>query len=145
MNSRILRQCKKSLANGKKVERDIKLSLSDRCQLRTLTKRIRKDGSIDNISFEEYVLLCKKMKIDSKLIIRTNYSTKINSVLNFNSYTLKQILYQCVNDIIENKDEMYYPKVDFDNMVHMLELSNIILFESFMSYCTSLKIKVEVE
>ena len=145
MNSRILRQCKKSLANGKKVERDIKLSLSDRCQLRTLTKRIRKDGSIDSISFEEYVLLCKKMKIDSKLIIRTNYSTKINSVLNFNSYTLKQILYQCVNDIIENKDEMYYPKVDFDNVVHMLELSNIILFESFMSYCTSLKIKVEVE
>lgn len=145
MNSRILRQCKKSLAYGKKVERDIKLSLSDRCQLRTLTKRMRKDGNIDSISFEEYVLLCKKMKIDSKLIIRTNYSTKINSVLNFNSYTLKQILYQCVNDIIENKDEMYYPKVDFDNVVHMLELSNIILFESFMSYCTSLKIKVEVE
>lgn len=41
MNQKIITQYKKAIITNKKAERDIKLSLSDKCQLKRLTKRLR--------------------------------------------------------------------------------------------------------
>ena len=72
MKGKILRQCKKVILENNKTERDIKLSLSDKCHLKKLSKKIKEEGNIDGISFEEFVLLCKYYKIKSIKLTRNS-------------------------------------------------------------------------
>lgn len=146
MKGKILRQCKKVILENNKSERDIKLSLSDRCHMRKLSKRIKEDGNIDNITFEEFVLLCKQYKIKADIKIENGYVTRFYNLLEFDMYTLNYILTKCIEDIQENNDIEKYPNINITMFYkHVLQQNKIILFDQFMSLCTKLNIKVNIE
>ena len=55
MNVRILRQFKKVINNNKKVDEYIKLTLADKLHMRKLSREIRKNHGINEITFEDFV------------------------------------------------------------------------------------------
>ena len=146
MNGKILRQCKKTILENKRLERDIKLSLSDKCHMRKLSKQIKSNGNIDNITFEEYVLLCKYYKIKSTLKIENGYVTRFYDLLQFDMNTLSNILSKCIADIVSHNDVDKYPQLNILMFYqHITSDNKIILFEQFMLICNRLKIKVNIE
>ena len=104
MNSILTQQCKHAILSNKSVERDIKLSLSDRCQLKRISKKLRHNHmELENLSFEEYVLLCKHMKKEVLLVVKNKHCTRIINLLNFNVNTLR---YMMINILREIEDFM---------------------------------------
>jgi hypothetical protein len=146
MKGKILRQCKKVILENNKTERDIKLSLSDKCHMKTLSKKIKEEGNIDGISFEEFVLLCKYYKIKATIRIENGYVTRFYDLLQFDMYSLSHILNKCLSDVIMNDDESKFPQISIVMFYsHYIQDSKVILFEQFMILCKKLNIKVNIE
>lgn len=141
MNAKILRQCKKVILTNNKTDRDIKLSLSDKCYLRKLSKNIKSNGNIDDITFEEFVLLCKHHKIKATLKIEDGCATRFYDLLNFDNNTLRSIMEKCTNDILANKEQSNIQLI----YNYYTKNNNVILFEDFMNFCNRSKIKVNIE
>ena len=127
MNKEHIIQCKKAIMGARTSERDIKLSLSDKCQLRRITKKLRKQMKIEELSFEEFTLLCKHMKKDVLLFVESKYSTKIIRLLDFNINTLRYTLISLLHDIESNNDYNKYPKLDItlikNNIQNIVKIS----------------------
>ena len=146
MKGKILRQCKKVILENNRTERDIKLSLSDKCHMKKLSKKIKEDGNIDGISFEEFVLLCKYYKIKATIKIENGYVTRFYDLLQFDVYSLNHILTKCVSDIINNNDTDKFPQLNIVMFYsHFIQENKIILFEQFNTLCKELNIKINIE
>ena len=146
MKGKILRQCKKVILENNKTERDIKLSLSDKCHMKKLSKKIKEEGNIDGISFEEFVLLCKYYKIKATIRIENGYVTRFYDILRFNMYSLSHILNKCLSDVIMNDDENKFPEISIVMFYsHYIQDNKVLLFEQFMILCKKLNIKVNIE
>lgn len=146
MKGKILRQCKKVILENNKTERDIKLSLSDKCHMKKLSKKIKEEGNIDGISFEEFVLLCKYYKIKATIRIENGYVTRFYDLLQFDMYSLSHILNKCLSDIVVNNDESKFPQINIVMFYsHYIQDNKVILFEQFMILCKKLNIKVNIE
>lgn len=144
MNDRLLYQCKHALMTNKTVERDIKLSLSDKCQLKRISKKIRNDhGGFENLSFEEYALLCKHLKKDVLLEVKDKYVTRIITLLNFNANTLRYILISMLHDIEDKNDCNIY---DFDVTQAKLSIidRHVVLFDEFQIWCKRLNASIKI-
>jgi hypothetical protein len=145
MNKEHIIQCKKAILGAKTSERDIKLSLSDKCQLRRITKKLRKQMKIEELSFEEFTLLCKHMKKDVLLFVESDYSTKIIRLLEFNINTLRYTLITLLHDIEINNDYNKYPKLDITLIKNNIINKQFITFEEFISYCKDIKVKIKID
>lgn len=145
MNKEHIIQCKKAIMGAKTSERDIKLSLSDKCQLRRITKKLRKQMKIEELSFEEFTLLCKHMKKDVLLFVESEYSTKIIRLLEFNINTLRYTLITLLHDIENNNDYNKYPKLDITLIKNNIINKQFITFEEFISYCKDIKVKIKID
>lgn len=143
MNHEILIQCKKVILNNKKSQKNIKLKMSDKLYLILLSKRLKKEGNINNITFEEFVLLCKHHKTKANLRVESKYSTCFIDILQFDEYTLHRLLYKIINEIELYKDENKYNNID--NVINLLRVSPVILFETFLDICESMNVKVSIE
>ena len=62
MKHEYLIQCKRIIISGKKSNKFIKLTLADKLHLMRLSRRLKKEGNVDSMSFEEFTLLCKHHK-----------------------------------------------------------------------------------
>lgn len=145
MNKEYIIQCKKALMGARTSERDIKLSLSDKCQLRRITKKLRKQMKIEELSFEEFTLLCKHMKKDVLLFVESKYSTKIIRLLDFNINTLRYTLISLLHDIESNNDYNKYPKLDITLIKNNIIDKQFITFEEFTKYCKDIKVKIKID
>lgn len=145
MNQKIVTQCKKAIIANKKAERDIKLSLSDKYQLKRLTKRLRCELTIDNITFEEFVLLCKSTKLNVVLMVESEYVVRVLDLLDFDIFTLRKTLEGIINDIINNKDEYKYKMINFHKVKYNISNQEVILFEEFSVWCSKLNVKIKID
>lgn len=147
MNVRILRQFKKVINNNKKVDEYIKLTLADKLHMRKLSREIRKNHGINEITFEDFVLLCKFQKIKATLRIEDRYATRFINLLHFDTYTLNDIIHNCINDIYEHGDEDDYKCINLELLKrYMVDYHNhVILFDKFEVMCKKLGIKITIE
>ena len=147
MNHKLIIQCKKVILNNKRNKNYyVKFNLADRLYFRHLNRKIKKDGNIDDISFEDFVLLCKHHKIVSHLKVDGRYSVKFVSLLDFDCNTLYRIINDELYQIIFNKDTDKYSNVDINLLLtEVKSCNNVILFEHFMKLCRNLNIKVNIE
>ena len=145
MNQKIITQCKKAIITNKKAERDIKLSLSDKCQLKRLTKRLRGELAIDNITFEEFVLLCKSTKLNVILMVESEYVVRVLDLLDFDIFTLRKTLEGIMDDIINNKDEYKYKMINFHKVKYNISNQEVILFEEFSAWCNKLNVRIKID
>lgn len=143
MKHEYLIQCKRVILNSKKCSKFIKLTLADRLYLIRLSKRLKKEGNIDNLSFEEFTLLCKHHKTVAVLRVESKYSTSFIDVLQFNTTTLHTILCKIINEIELYKDENKYE--DMDSVIHLLQCNRVVLFNTFDEACKILKVKISIE
>lgn len=143
MNNNHLIQCKKVILNNKKYNGYIPLTFADKLYLRSLSKKIKKDGKIDNISFEEFVLLCKYHKKRAVLRLESNYSTSFIDILNFNQHTLHIAIMKVLHEIKLHHDDNKYNNID--TIINFMTVNNVILFEYFTELCESLDIKICIE
>lgn len=143
MNHDQLIQCKRVILNNKKSSRFVKLTLADKLYLIKLSRRIKKDGSIDSITFEEFTLLCKHHRKNSTLRVESKYSTSFINILQFDMHTLHILLYKIINEIELYKDTDKYDNID--SVINLLRINNVVLFNTFNEICDTLNIKVSIE
>ena len=147
MNDIILRQFKKVINNNKRVDDYIRLTLADKLYMKKLSRHIRKNHGINEITFEDFVLICKFQKIKATMRIEDRYTTKFINLLHFNQYTLNDILYKCIDDIYEHGDVEGYKNIDLTLMKkQMIEYNNhVITFDKFEIICKRLGIRINIE
>ena len=147
MNANILRQFKKVINNNKRVDEYIKLTLADKLYMRKLSKHIRKNHGINEITFEDFVLICKFQKIKATMRLEDRYTTKFINLLHFNQYTLNDILYKCIDDIYKHGDVEDYKNIDLMLMKkQLIEYNNhVITFDKFEIICKRLGIRINIE
>lgn len=147
MNVNILRQFKKVINNNKHVDEYVKLTLADKLHMRKLSREIRKNHGINEITFEDFVLLCKFQKIKATLRVEDRYATRFVNLLHFDVYTLNDIIHNCINDIYEHGDEADYKQVNLDMLKrYMVDYhNNVLLFDKFEVICKKLYIKITIE
>ena len=147
MNVNILRQFKKVINNNKRVDEYVKLTLADKLYMRKLSRHIRKNHGINEITFEDFVLICKFQKIKATMRLEDRYATKFINLLHFNQYTLNDILYKCIDDIYEHGDVEDYKNNDLALMKkQLIEYNNhVITFDKFEIICKRLGIRINIE
>lgn len=146
MNSRLILQCKRAIMSNKTVERDIRLSLSDKCQLKRITKKLRYNHlELENLSFEEYVLLCKHTKKEVLLVVKNDYCTRIVNLLKFNVNTLRYMMINILHDIEDNNDYDIYPDIDITELKLIFIDRKVLLFEEFYELCDKLNTTINVD
>ena len=145
MSPKILNQIKRVIMANKTVERDISLSLSQKRQLKKLSKRIRNNKGIDDITFDEFILICKYTKLKAELIIYNGHVTRIVDILSFNELTLKNILNNIIRDIIVYNEMYKYPTIQFNLVRCSLARIYSISFEEFTAWCDKLNINIRIE
>jgi DNA-binding Xre family transcriptional regulator len=131
------------ILNNKKSSRFVKLTLADKLYLIKLSKRIKKDGSIDSITFEEFTLLCKHHRKNSTLRVESKYSTSFINILQFDMHTLHILLYKIINEIELYKETDKYNNID--DVINLLRVTNVILFDTYEDICKSLDVKIIIE
>lgn len=147
MDNRVLRQFKHVIVHNKRVDEDIKLTLADKIHMKKLSKTMRKTNNINEISFEDFVLLCKFQKIKATIRLKDEYATRFINVLQFNQYTLNDALFNCVDDICKHNDESKHKKVDVESLrQHLINHNNhVLLYDKFEFICKSLGIEITIE
>jgi hypothetical protein len=143
MNHDQLIQCKRVIINNKKSRKFIKLTLADKMYLILLSRRLKREKNINNITFEEFVLLCKHHKTVANLRIESKYSTTFIDILQFDEHTLHSMLYKIINEIELYKDENKYNNID--DVINLLRVKPVILFDVFNEICELLNVKVLIE
>lgn len=143
MKHKYLIQCKKIIINNKKYNKYIKFTLADKLSLYVLSKKLKKEKNIDNITFEEFILLCKHNKMKATLRIESKYSTLFVDIISMNSHTLYNTLIKIINDIENHNNEDNYKNID--SILHYLKCTNVILFDCFVDMCETLDIKISIE
>lgn len=143
MNQELLRECKRVIMNNKKYKGFVYLTLADKCKLLKLTRKLKKDGNINNITFEEFVLLCKHHKTKAVLRLESKYSTLFVDLLNFNHYTLHITVMKILKEIeLHHEDNRYN---NLDSIVHSMNLNHVISFDYFKDLCQQLNVKIHIE
>lgn len=143
MNHEQLIQCKKVILNNKKSDKFVNLTLADKLYLILLSKRLKKDNNINNLTFEEFALLCKHHKTKANLRIESKYSTSFIDILQFNEHTLYSVLYKIINEIeLYNEEDKYN---NIEDVISLLRVNHVILFDTFNSICEQMCIKVSIE
>lgn len=143
MNNKYLMQCKKVILNNKKSNKYVPLTLADKLHLSILSKKIKKDGNINNITFEEFVLLCKHHKIHCNLRLESKYSTAFIDVISINQTTFYKLVIKLVNDIKIANDEDKF--TNLEDIIYYTRINNVILFNHFVNICKDLNVKVSIE
>lgn len=143
MNNNHIIQCKRVILNNKKYKGYIHLSLADKLYLRSLSKKLKKEGNINNITFEEFVLLCKHHKKSATLRLESNYSTSFIDILKFDHSTLHLSLNKILDEIKLHHDENKYNNIE--SIINSMVINNVILFEYFADICNKLDIKIRIE
>lgn len=143
MKREYLIQCKKVIINNKKSNKNIKLTLADKMALYILSKKLKKERNLDDLSFEEFVLLCKHNKTNAVLRLESKYSTMFIDILTFNHLTLYNTIIKAVHDIELKHEEGNYENLD--SIINYLNINNVILFEFFTDLCEQLRIKIIIE
>lgn len=143
MKHEYLIQCKRIIISGKKSNKFIKLTLSDKLYLMRLSRRLKKDGNIDSMSFEEFTLLCKHHKKAAMLRVESAHSTSFIDLLTFDTSTLHVMLYKIINEIELYNEENKYE--DIDDVIHLLHCNRVVLFNTFEKACDLLKVKISIE
>ena len=143
MKHEYLIQCKRIIVSGKKSNKFIKLSLADKLYLMRLSRRLKKEGNVDSMSFEEFTLLCKYHKKAATLRVETAHSTSFIDLLTFDMSTLHVMLYKIINEIELYNEENKYE--DMEDIIYLLQCSRVILFNTFEKACDLLKVKISIE
>ncbi len=146
MNSRLIQQCKHAMLSNKSVERDIRLSLSDKCQLKRISKKLRNNPmELENLSFEEFVLLCKHMKKEVLLVVKDNHCTRIVNLLNFNTNTLRYMMINILRDIEDKNEYCLYEDIDITKLKLAYIDKPFVLFEDFHVLCNKLNVTINID
>ena len=145
MNNRTLIQCKRAIITNKSVDGKVKLSLFEKQKLRNLTKELRSNNIMDNLSFEEFVLLYKLFGLNVLLNIKSEYRTKIINLLHFSDEALKVTLLKSIEDILLNEDSNKFPNIDLVKVYDNINNRNNILFEEFELWCEKLNIIIKID
>lgn len=143
MKHEYLIQCKRIIINGKKSKKFINFTLADKLYLMRLSRKLKKEGNINNMSFEEFTLLCKYHKKMATLRVESAHSTSFIDLLTFNTCTLHTMLFKLVHEIELYNEENNYE--DIEDIIHLLRCSNVILFNTFEKACDLLKVKILIE
>lgn len=143
MKHKYLIQCKKVIINNKKTNKHIKLTLADKMALYILSKKLKKEKNLENLTFEEFVLLCKHNKTTAMLRLESKYSTVFIDILTFNHFTLHDVIVKSINDIECKNDENNYKNLE--SIIYYMQVNNVILFDYFEELCEQLKIKIIIE
>ena len=143
MNHEQLIQCKKVILNNKKSNKFVELTLADKLYLIILSKRLKKENNINNLTFEEFVLLCKHHKTKANLRVESKYSTSFIDILQFNEHTLHSVLYKIINEIELYNEEDNYSNIE--DVISLLRINPVILFNTFNDICDQMCIKVSIE
>ena len=147
MNKKYSKQCMNAMIDGTKVERDIKLSLSDNFKLKSITEKVRRTKSMQDIKFEEFVLLCKYNKVNVRMYVTIpGYKiTIIDSLLEFDKYTLVGTMYKVINAMgVTGEVEVEGRFVDLDNIRHYLRNTETITFEKFIYWSKLLGFRIDI-
>lgn len=144
MNNMILAQCKKAILTNRTTNKENRLSIYEKQKLKKLTKTIRKNNNLNNITFEDFVLLYKSTNLDVMLTIKTVYKTKLISLSQFNNETLKIILLKSIGEILRNGDYGDYD-IELGSVYNNISDRNFILFEEFEMWCEKLNITLKVD
>ena len=146
MDNHVLRQFKHVIVHNKRVDVAVKLTLADKIHMKKLSKMMRKTNNINEITFEDFVLLCKFQKIKATIRIEDNYATRFINVLQFDSYSLNDVLYNCVDDICKHNDENKYKLINVKLLKEHLinHNSSVILYDKFEFICKALGIKITI-
>lgn len=146
MNSKLIQQCKHAIISNKSVERDIKLSLSDKCQLKRVSKKLRHNHmELENLTFEEFVLLCKHMKKEVLLEVKDKHCTRIVNLLNFNTNTLRYMLINILRDIEDRNDYDLFKDLNISILKQNYIDRHFVLFEEFYELCKKLNVTINVD
>ena len=143
MNHEHLIQCKRVIVNNKKSNKFVSLTLADRMYLIKLSKRIKKEGNLDNLTLEEFMLLFKHHNKNAMLRIETKYSTTFIDVLQFDMHTLHTSLYKIINEIELYKETYKYNNIE--DVINLLRVTKVIMFETYEDICKSLDVKIIIE
>jgi len=143
MNHEHLIQCKRVIVNNKKSNKFTSFTLADRMYLIRLSKRIKKEGNLDNLTLEEFILLFKHHHKNAMLRIETKHSTTFIDVLQFDMHTLHTSLYKIINEIELYKETDKYNNID--DVINLLRVTNVILFDTYEDICKSLDVKIIIE
>ena len=143
MKHEYLIQCKRIVISGKKSNKFIKLTLADKLYLMRLSKRLKKEGNIDSMSFEEFTLLCKYHKKAAILRIESAHSTSFIDLLTFDTTTLHTMLFKLINEIELYNEENKYE--DIEDIIYLLQCNRVVLFNTFEEACNLLKVKISIE
>jgi hypothetical protein len=108
-----------------------------------LSRKLKKEGNINKMSFEEFTLLCKYHKKVATLRVESAHSTSFIDLLTFNTYTLHTMLFKLVHEIELYNEENNYE--DIEDIIHLLHCSDVILFNTFEKACDLLKVKILIE
>lgn len=147
MNKKYSKQCMNAMIDGTKVERDIKLSLSDNFKLKSITEKVRRTKSMQDIKFEEFVLLCKYNKVNVRMYVTIpGYKiTIIDSLLEFDNYTLVGTMYKVINAMgVTGEVEVEGRFVDLDDIRHYLRNTETITFEKFIYWSKLLGFRIDI-
>lgn len=147
MNKKYSKQCMNAMIDGTKVERDIKLSLSDNFKLKSITEKVRRTKSMQDLKFEEFVLLCKYNKINVRMYVTIpGYKiTIIDSLLEFDKYTLVGTMYKVINAMgVTGEVEVDRRFVDLDDIRHYLRNTDTITFEKFIYWSKLLGFRIDI-
>lgn len=143
MKHEYLIQCKRIIINGKKSNKFIKLALADKLYLMRLSKRLKKEGNVDSMSFEEFTLLCKYHKKAAMLRVESAHSTSFIDLLTFDMSTLHTMLFKIINEIELYNEENKYE--DIEDIIYLLQCNRVVLFNTFEKACDLLKVKISIE
>lgn len=143
MNHEQLIQCKKVILNNKKSNKFIKLTLADKLYLIILSKRLKKENNINNLTFEEFALLCKHHKTKANLRVESKHSTSFIDILQFDEHTLHSVLYKIINEIELYNEEDNYNNIE--DVISLLRINPVISFNTFNDICDQMHIKVSIE
>lgn len=147
MNKKYSKQCMNAMIDGTKVERDIKLSLSNNFKLKSITEKVRRTKSMQDLKFEEFVLLCKYNKINVRMYVTIpGYKiTIIDSLLEFDKYTLVGTMYKVINAMgVTGEVEVDGRFVDLDDIRHYLRNTETITFEKFIYWSKLLGFRIDI-
>lgn len=147
MNKKYSKQCMNAMIDGTKVERDIKLSLSDNFKLKSITEKVRRTKSMQDIKFEEFVLLCKYNKVNVRMYVTIpGYKiTIIDSLIEFDKYTLVGTMYKVINAMgVTGEVEVEGRFVDLDDIRHYLRNTETITFEKFIYWSKLLGFRIDI-
>ena len=143
MNHNHIIQCKRVILHNKKSSKFVKLTLADRLYLIMISKKLKKERVIDCLTFEEFTLICKQHKKMANLRVESKHSTSFIDILQFNTHTLHDVLYKIINEIeLYNEEDKYN---NIEDVIYLLRVNPVILFNTFNEICDSLKVKVSIE